>query len=180
MDKLKLALGVFFVVIAVVVGVVAVVVLANNGAFSVGLGNLFGGSSDGSKSILASNFVSPSIATPPNYNEATGAFDVAINFTNPINTQISVEQFSTQIMSKDNGTLLGNITLPHSINIPAAGNALIDVTGNLDPVLVEQLKEHSQDGNVNVVLENVNAVVNGITLHFDRIDLGNLNLSLGT
>ena len=179
MDKLKLALSIFFIVIAVVVGVVAVVVLANNGAFSPGFGNLFGGGpTDGNNSILASNFVSPSLASAPSYDEVTGAFDVSINITNPINTEINVEQFSTQIVS-DNGTLLGNISLPHSIDIPAAGNAVIDVMGNLDPALVNQLKEHSQDGNVDIVLQNVNAVVNGISLHFDRIDLGDLRLQLG-
>jgi hypothetical protein len=127
--------------------------------------------------VAASDLVAPSLASPPQYNPNTGALTVAFNFTNPLTNPISVEQFSADIKSKDNNLPLGNITLTQPISIGPGGTGIIDVAGNLSPELINQIKAQYQDsGNVNVIIENVNALVGGVHFHVDSLDLGQIQL----
>jgi hypothetical protein len=124
-----------------------------------------------------SNFVTPTLANDPQYNPDTGEFNVDFNFTNPLSNQISVEQFSADLKSSDTNIDLGHINLNQPINIAPGENGIIDVSGILNQDTINQIKaQYDQTGYVNVVLENVNAQVAGVTFHLDRLDLGSLDL----
>ena len=128
-------------------------------------------------SIAATDFEAPTITQEPQYNPETGDFSVAFNFTNPLPNEISVDQFSAQVKSKDNNSLLGNINLAQPINIDPGENGIIDVVGNLDAATLEQVKaQYEQNGTINVILENVDATIAGVTFHIDQLDLGSIQL----
>jgi len=127
--------------------------------------------------VTASNFVAPTLASEPQYNPNTGALSVSLSFTNPLSNQISVEQFSADIKSKDNNIPLGNISLADPINIAPGENGIIDVAGNLSPELINQIQTKYQDnGRVNVVIENIDAVVAGVHFHLGSFDVGSIQL----
>jgi hypothetical protein len=126
---------------------------------------------------VASNFEAPTLAQEPQYNPDTGAFDVAINFKNPLETPISVESFSADLKSSVNGLDLGTIALTSPIHIDPAENGVIDVSGVLNQDTINQLQaQFGENGRLNVVVENVDAVVAGVHLHLDRFDVGQIDL----
>ena len=127
--------------------------------------------------VAAADFEAPTITQEPHYNPETGDFSVAFNFTNPLPNEISVDQFSAQVKSKDDNSFLGNINLAQPININPGENGVIDVAGNLDAATLEQIKaQYEQNGTVNVILENVDATIAGVNFHFDQLDLGSIDL----
>jgi hypothetical protein len=128
--------------------------------------------------VTASNFVAPSLVGEPQYNPETGALDVSLSVTNPLDVQVSVEQFSADIRSKDSKIKLGNVALVSPIDIASGGNGIVDVAGNLSQELIDQIVSQYQDnGRVDIVVENVNAVVAGVEFHLDSFDVGSIQLS---
>lgn len=181
MNKAKIALTILS--IAIVVGPIASVVLLYRDNL-VGLvvppeiknlgENLSVNNSSSSPFIAGSNVQLPTLAGETQYNQETGAFSYPINFTNPLKTEISVDQISAQIQSKDNNAILGNISITQPIEIAPGQSGIINATGNLDPEAINQIKaQYSGDVN-NIALENVNIVVGGIQIHFDELDAGSL------
>ena len=177
MEKLKIALTLLS--IAIVIGPLAgmALIYRDNLAGLVVPPEIINIANGQIENVTASNFVSPSLAGEPQYNPDTGALNVAFNFTNPLTNQISVDQFSADIKSKDNNALLGNISLVEPINIAPGENGIIDVAGNLSPELINQIQTQYQDnGKVNIIIENINAEVAGVQIHLESFDVGSIQL----
>ena len=98
-------------------------------------------SSSVSKFLNISVLQLPTLAGQPYYNQQTGAFSYPINFTNPLSTEISVDQISAEIKSKNSNIILGNISITQPIKIAPGANGIINATGILDPATVNQLKD---------------------------------------
>ncbi|MCW4029347.1 MAG: hypothetical protein NWE92_06845 [Candidatus Bathyarchaeota archaeon] len=128
--------------------------------------------------ITASDFEPPTISSPPKYDPDTGEFNVDFNFTNPLSTPISVDSFSADLKSSGSNLDLGNIELAGPINIAPGENGIIDLAGTLSQETINRLQEqYGSNGRINVVVENVDAIVAGVHFHLDSLDLGALDLS---
>ena len=184
MDKVKAALTVLTIVI--IIGPLAGVTLAyrNNLAglvYTPQVKSLVKGVSSSSSltngtqaSPLAqsirsiSNFTLPRSKGHPQYNPTTGAFSDSFNFTNPLTTQISIDNLTAEVVSENN-VPLGNVTI-QPINIAPSGSAIINATGNLSPSAISQLKSQYVKGTLKISLENITMDIGGITVHLNKIN----------
>ncbi len=124
------------------------------------------------------NFQMPQAIGQPQYDPNTGAFSAPFNFTNPMNSQISIEQFSAEVVGANNA-LLGDVSIT-PVNVGPGQNAIITVTGNLSQEAVNQLEAQYQSGNLNVSLKNVNVNLAGVSVHIDQInDIGSILANYG-
>ena len=131
--------------------------------------------------ITGSDFQVPQIVGTPQYNPTTGDFSLAINATNPLSNKISVEQLSVQIESKDGSGLVGNISIPQSINIQPGESGIINVEGVIPQQLYNQINGQNT-GNIdfnNIVLKNLDVTVGGIKVHIDQVDPDSIQSILG-
>lgn len=187
MDRVKFALSILSVMIIVVPLVVEVYVYKDNLEGLVlppQIKDLMNGGNNGnsgsftnpqsSASSSLPNFQMPQPVGQPQYDPATGAFSYPFNFTNPLSTQLSLTQLSAQVVTED-GTPIGNISIPQTISIAPGANAIIAVVGNLNTEEVNQLAAQYQSGNLNIALNNVNVVVGGVSIHMDHIDAGSIS-----
>jgi hypothetical protein len=124
------------------------------------------------------NFQFPQLVGQPQYDPSTGAFSCSFNFTNPLTTQISLQQFSAEVVGENN-VLLGNVSIT-SVNVAAGANAVVPLTGTLSQSAVNQLEAEYQSGSLNVSLKNVNMDLGGVTVHIDELnDIGQILASEG-
>jgi hypothetical protein len=131
--------------------------------------------------LTGSNFQAPQIVGTPQYNPVTGDFSVAINATNPLSNKISVDQLSVQIQSKDNSSLIGNISIPQALNIQPGESAIINVEGVMPQQLYNQINGQNAtniDFN-NIILKNLDVTVGGVKVHMDQVDPASLQSVLG-
>jgi len=197
MEKVKFALTILSIAIIVVPLVVEVYAYINNPLSLVippQIQNLLSGqnhsnsgsngiqlpnnSQSSSKSQSLPNFQTPQLAGPPQYNSATGAFSVPFNVTNPLTSQLSIQNFSAEVVGQ-NDVPLGNVSIT-PVNLAAGESTIITATGNLNPSSVNQLVSEYQSGNLNVSLENINLNMAGVTVHIDQIsDIGQILTSAG-
>jgi hypothetical protein len=174
MDKVKFALTMLSIAIVIVPIAGAVYIYRNNLEGLVlppKFQNMINGAISGSKnpSSLA-NLQLPQAIGSPQYNPATGTFNYPFKVTNPLPTQIQLNQFSADVVSS-NGTYLGNVGI-QPITIASGANAIINVTGGLDQNTINQL---ASGGNLNVSLANVTVNIGGVTVHLSRIsNIGSL------
>jgi len=186
-DRVKFALTILSIMIIVVPLVVEVYVYKDNLEGLVlppQIKDLMNGGNNGnsgsftnpqsSASSSLPNFQMPQPVGQPQYDPATGAFSYPFNFTNPLSTQLSLTQLSAQVVTED-GTPIGNISIPQTISIAPGANAIIAVVGNLNTEEVNQLAAQYQSGNLNIALNNVNVVVGGVSIHMDHIDAGSIS-----
>ena len=137
-------------------------------------GNSKGNSSQSSQLVQSlANFQMPQPVGEPQYDPATGAFTYPFNFTNPLNSEISLNQFSAEVVGPNN-TPLGNVSIA-PIDVGPGQNAVVTVTGNLSQEAINQLEAQYQSGNLDISLKNVNVNVAGISVHIDQIsDIGQI------
>ena len=143
-------------------------------------GNSSGNPSSSQLNITGSNFQMPKLVSNPQYNPDTGEFSLSVNVTNPLTNELSIDQLSVQIQSKDNNALVGNISIPQPINIQPGESSIINVTGIMPQDMFNQISGQNT-GNIdvnNIILKNLNVVVGGIKIHFDEIDPSSIQ-SLG-
>lgn len=179
MDKVKIALTVLSIVI--IVGPIAGVVLAYRD-------NLLGlvvppevnSLVNGNGNFTESQFKPPMPVGEPQYNPDTRTFTFPFNFTNPLKNEISIDQLSAEVKSKENNVTLGTVSINEPIKISPGETAIINVTGGWTQEAINQLKaQYSENSNINVALENVNVVVGGVKVHMDEIDAGSIQLPGG-
>jgi hypothetical protein len=190
-DRVKFALTILSVLIIIVPLLVEVYVYKDNLEGLVlppqiqnlmnsnhgGSSNGNSGASIGQQSPTSSplpNFQLPQSVGQPQYDATTGGFSYPFNFTNPLSTELSFSQLTAQVVTQD-GTPIGNVSIPRTINIAPGANSIITAVGNLNTDEVNQLITQYQSGNLNIALNNVNAVVGGITVHIDHIDAGSIS-----
>ncbi len=177
MDKVKIALTILS--IAIVVGPLAgVAYMYRDNLIGIILPPQFqnllggigsnGGQSSSQLSQSIAGFQMPQAIGQPQYDSATGAFSYPFNFTNPLDSQIAINQFSAEVVG-ENGAALGNVSiLP--VNIAAGASGIIDATGNLSQSAINQLEAQYQSGNLNISLKDVNVNLGGINIHIDQIN----------
>jgi len=195
MNRVKLALT--LLTIAIMVGPFAYVAIANRDnlvglvlppqfsnlgkSLSQNSGENPSSSSSNPINLTGSNFQVPQVVGTPQYNPVTGDFSVAINATNPLPNEISVDHLSVQIQSKDGSGLEGNISIPQAINIQPGETAIINVEGVIPQQLYDQINSQN-NGKIdinNIILKNLDVTVGGIKIHMDQIDPTSIQSILG-
>ena len=184
MDKVKVALTILSIIIIVVPLLAEVYVYRDNLEELVlppQMKDLMNGGNSGTSTTPQSsalpslpNFQMPQPVGQPHYDPATGAFSYPFNFTNPLSTQLSFSQLSAQVVTED-GTQIGNVSIPQSISIAPGANSILTAVGNLNTEEINQLAAQYQSGTLNIALNNVNAVVGGVSVHIDHIDAGSIS-----
>lgn len=187
MDKVKVALTILSIIIIVVPLMAEVYAYRDNleelvlppqmkDLMNGGNSGNSGSSTTPQSSALPSlpNFQLPQPVGQPHYDPATGAFSYPFNFTNPLSTQLSFTQLSAQVVTED-GTQIGNVSIPQSISIAPGANSILTAVGNLNTEEINQLAAQYQSGTLNIALNNVNAVVGGVSVHIDHIDAGSIS-----
>ncbi len=139
-----------------------------------------GNGSNGSQSGI-SNFQVPQPNGQPQYNPSTGAFVLPFNFTNPLTTQISINQLSADVISAQTNVPLGTVLINGPITVNPGQNAIINVSGILSPQEVNQLQsQYPQNGNLPISLANLNVDVGGVKIHLDQLsNVGSIPLKGG-
>ena len=135
--------------------------------------------SDGSQlSQTLSQFQMPQPVGQPQYNPDTGAFSYPFNVTNPLSTPISLTQLSAEIVSTQGNVPLGNVSINQPINIDPGANSIVNLTGTLNQDTVNQLTSQLSNGtnlsSLNIGLQNVNVDIDGITVHMNQINAGEI------
>jgi len=122
------------------------------------------------------NFQLPQAVGQPQYDPATGAFSYPFNFTNPLTSQISVNDLSAEVVGENN-VPLGNVSIT-PVNVAAGASTVINATGNLSQSAINQLETEYENGTLNVSLQNVNVNIGGVTVHINEIN--NIGSILGS
>jgi hypothetical protein len=183
MDKLKIALTILSIAIMLVPIAVELLVYRDNLSGLVlppQFESLLNGAdsnptSDGTQaSQLLPDFQLPQPVGQPKYDQQTGAFVYPFNFTNPLDTEISLDKLTADICSKDN-TTLGTISIDQPININPGESAIINAEGILSQDTINQLSaQYSSYANLDIALENVDVTIGGVSIHIDHIDAGSI------
>jgi len=132
------------------------------------LGGGLGVTGDSSSSVA--NLQLPQPIGSPQYDPNTNKFNYAFNVTNPLATQIQLNQFSADVVSS-NGTYLGNVSID-PITLASGANAVVNVTGTLDQSTINELE---QGGNLDISLANITVNMGGVTVNLSHInDIGSI------
>jgi len=184
----KVKTGLTLLTIAIIIGpIVGVIFVERNNLIGLILPPQFSsmlsgvGSANSTTSQLSqffSNIQAPQ-AGQLQYDSATGAFSLPFNITNPLSTQVSVNQVSAEVVSGSN-VPLGNISVSPMTIAPGA-SVILDVAGNLNQNTVNQLAaQNSTASGLNVSLENVVVNVDGVVVHINQMNIGSIPAFGGT
>jgi hypothetical protein len=169
MDKLHLALTILS--IAIIVGPIVGVVYAYRSNL-VGLVLPPELKSLASSNYSASRFQPPTPAGQPTYDPATNTFTFSFKFTNPLQNTISVENISAEVICKDHGVLLGNVSINEPMTIAPDETATINASGCWTQVALDHFKAyHSgpEDDDINIAFQNLNVNMAGVQVHMDKL-----------
>ncbi|MGE5575199.1 MAG: hypothetical protein ACM3UL_03590 [Ignavibacteria bacterium] len=146
------------------------------------LSNLIRGGADNgftndnaSSPLLPQDFEMPQPKGTPTFNAQTNTVALTFNFTNPLQTPITVDQINSGIVSHDDNTFLGNLTIDQPIILSPGQTADITAVGHLTDQGINYLQSQNHQ-KINVDLTNINLEVGGLTVHIDRQNIGNIEV----
>ncbi len=169
MDKVQLALTILSIVI-VVVPVVGVVYVYRDNLVGLVVPPQIQGLTSGN--YTASQFKPPMPAGQPTYDPVTKTFTFSFNFTNPLQNTISVESISAEVVCKQHGVFLGNVSINQPITIGSGESVVMNASGCWTQEALDHFKAyHSgpEDDDINVAFENLNINVAGVQVHMDEL-----------
>ena len=135
------------------------------------------GSSNGNVSSLVNSLEAPQLVGAPQYNPETKAFSFTFNFTNPLETPISVDKLETGIVSHDDGVFLGNISIDKPLILNPDQTINVTALGVLSDTAINYFKTNSTGQNsINIDLTNLNIDIAGVTVQVDRQNIGNIQI----
>lgn len=194
MNKVKVCLTIVTIAIMVSPFVVELVMYRDNLAGLIippelmsmmNMGGGDGGDGGGSSvadnsSFINSDFQMPQQVGEPQYDPATKTVSFTFNFTDPLNSPLTINTLQAGIYSHDDGVFLGNITIPESINLVPGQTVDITALGILSDDAINYFKAHAQSGEpINIDLTNINIDVGGITVQLDRQNIGEIPIPQG-
>jgi hypothetical protein len=150
-----------------------------------------GGSPNGSNSGSAagnvnsitqaiSSFKMPQMVEEPTYDPQTQTASVTFNVTNPLSTPISITVLQAGVVSHDDGTLLGNISIPQALTINPGQTVDVTALAKLSDQAIKLIQnQHPGQNSINVDVTDLTLDVAGVTMHIDRQNLGNIEIPQG-
>jgi hypothetical protein len=111
------------------------------------------------------------------YDLATRTVTVILNFTNPLNFTLTVNEVSADVKCHAHGVLLGHAALANPVAIPPSETVdLTVVFAWIETAQDHILGSHADESMINVDLVNIGVSVSGIT--FETPSTYNLNVPL--
>ena len=170
MDKIRLVFTLLS--IAIIVGpIVGVVYAYKSNVVGLVLPPELKGIASGNYST--SRFQPPLPAGQPTYDPATNTYTFSFKFTNPLQNTISVDNISADVICKEHGVLLGNVSVNDPITIAPDETVTINACGCWTQAALDHFKAyHSgpEDDDINVAFQNLNVNVAGVQVHMEELE----------
>ncbi len=125
--------------------------------------------------LVNSGFQLPQQVGEPQYNPENKTLAFTFNYTNPLQTPISVDKLQATIVSHDDGAFLGNVSLDKPLNLQPGQTMNITALDVLSDEAINYFKTNSTNQNsINVDFVNLNVDVGGVTVKVDRQNIGDI------
>ncbi len=128
----------------------------NGGSIETGMGQ-----------IASTPFEPPMISGEPQYFPENNTVKFTYNFTNPLNTEITITTLQAEVVCHDHGFPLGQVGIDPSTLQPGQ---TIDITafGVLsDEALEHIVTQHAGQSTINADFENLDVEMGGVTIQMD-------------
>ncbi len=135
------------------------------------LSNLMnGGSSNNGIGEVANmpGFEPPALSGEPQFFPANNTVKFTYNFTNPLNTQITVTTLEAEVVCHEHGFPLGTVAIDPTTLAP---KQTVDITafGVLsDAALQHIMEQHPGQSSINADFKNLNVDMGGVTIQMDQ------------
>jgi hypothetical protein len=176
MKKVKILLTILTILIAVVPLTVEVLIYRDNLTGLVippEISNLLNGSNIAgnvgtvSSDISNTPFEPPMLSGEPQYFPENNTVKFTYNFTNPLETEITIKTLQAQIVCHDHGFVLGEVGIDPSTLEPGK---TINITafGVLSDEALEHIAtQHAGETSINVDFQNLDVEMAGVTIQMD-------------
>ncbi|XHH09826.1 MAG: hypothetical protein ACFCUE_04155 [Candidatus Bathyarchaeia archaeon] len=121
----------------------------------------------GINQIANTPFEPPMLSGEPQYFPENNTVKFTYNFTNPLNTEISIKTLNAKVVCHDHGFPLGEVGIDPATLEPGQ---TIDITafGVLSQQALEHIAtQHAGQSSINADFENLNVEMAGITIQMD-------------
>ena len=126
-------------------------------------------------SFLNSQFQLPQSVGEPQYNPETKTATFTFNFTNPLSTPITINTLEAGIVSHDDGTFLGKVSIDKPLTLDPGQTADITALGKLSDQALNYIESlHPGQNYVNIDFTNLNVDMAGVKVQIDRQNIGNI------
>lgn len=178
MNKVKIFLVMLTIAITVLPIAVEIIVYRDN---LLGLivppeiASMVNGGGSSNNSLINSEFTLPQPVGEPQYNPETKTVSFTFNFTNPLNTPVTVNKLEAGIASHDDDVFLGNVSVSEPLTLAPGQTVDITVLGVLSDDAINYFKTHSKDqSSINIDITNLNVDVAGVKVHVDKQNIGHI------
>ena len=176
MKKVKILLTIFTILIAVVPLTVEVLIYRDNLTGLVippEISNLLDGANIAdnvgtvTSDISNTPFELPMISGEPQYFPENNTVKFTYNFTNPLETEITIKTLQAQIVCHDHGFVLGEVGIDPSTLEPGQ-TVNITAFGVLSDDALEHIAtQHAGETSINVDFQNLDVEMAGVTIQMD-------------
>jgi hypothetical protein len=175
MNKVKILLTVLSILIIVLPIVTVVYAYQNNLMGLVLPPEIMNMANGGSNSALTSQFQAPQSVGEPQYNPETKTATFTFNFTNPLSTPINVNTLEAGIVSHDDGTFLGNVSIEKALILAPGQTVDITALGKVSDEAINYFKTlHPGQNYINIDFVNLNVDIAGVKVQVYRQNVGNI------
>jgi hypothetical protein len=182
MNKVKILLTLLSVAITVIPIITVVYIYQNNLMGLVippEIMNMVNGknnsNSGSNSSSLLNSFQAPQSVGEPQYNPETKTATFTFNFTNPLSTPITVNTLEADIVSHDDGTFLGNVSIEKALTLAPGQTADITALGKVSDEAINYFESlHPGQNYINIDFINLNVDMAGVKVQVDRQNVGNI------
>jgi hypothetical protein len=177
MNKVKMLLTLLTIAIIVLPIAIEVLLYKDNLLGLIVPPEIAGATTSGNtnNSILNPEFTLPQPVGEPQYNPESKTASFTFNFTNPLNTTITVDKLEAGIVSHDDGVFLGNVSIREPLTLAPGQTSNITILSAFSNEAIEYFKTQSKGQNsTNIDVTNLNAELAGVKVHVDRQNIGNI------
>ncbi len=129
---------------------------------------------DMASSFLGSDFKLPEPVGEPQFDAATKTASFSFDFTNPLKTDLSVNELSGGVVTSD-GIFLGNVSIKDPIKLAPGESVDITALGVLSDEGFNYLK-NTNLSSVNLDFVDFNVDVAGVMVHIDKQNIGDIQI----
>jgi hypothetical protein len=114
----------------------------------------------GDANSILNGFVTPTFVSA-NIDQATNTFNVKVNVTNPLNYELTLNTFSTEVQTPG-GQQIAAVDIGNPLTIPSGESIIVQVDGAWTQVGENYIIAHAGDSSITIALVNIVVDVNGI------------------
>jgi hypothetical protein len=111
---------------------------------------------------LLNSFVTPTFVDA-HIDESSHTFTVRVNVTNPLNYDLTLNGFSTDVQSIQ-GQTLASVNIAQPITMVSGQSTIIEVQGTWTQACDSFITDHWYDSSITIALANIVVDVNGVTV----------------